>query len=221
MKESGLLLLLLCVFGTVEAAVAEAPLPLGEVVIFSSGRVLPVAGHRYEAGRLVLELRDGGEIWCDPTLVKGFEKRRPPVGGATLRLPTVSEADLKARPFAGLIQQAADTHGVNTLLLHALIEVESGYDPTAVSPVGALGLMQLMPATAAQYGVDDALDPAANIDAGTRHLRSLIDRFGVVRDALAAYNAGAGAVRKFGGVPPFPETIRYLERVTGLLATLR
>jgi hypothetical protein len=216
------LCLLVWMLGIVDGAAGEAlapPSALSEVVVFSSGRALAIAGHRYEAGHLVLELRDGGEIWCDPSLVERFENHRSSNGEGSYGLPGVSDADLQTRPFAGLIQRAADTYGVNTHLLHALIEVESGYDPTAVSPKGALGLMQLMPATAAQHGVDNALDAAANIDAGTRHLRSLIDRFGV-SDGLAAYNAGESAVLKFGGVPPFPETIRYLERLMGLLSAV-
>lgn len=100
-------------------------------------------------------------------------------------------------------------------LLHALIEVESAYDPRAVSPKGALGLMQLMPATAARYGVRNPFDVAENLAAGAIHLRSLIDRFsGDMSLALAAYNAGSGAVLAHGGrIPPYAETQRYVPAV--------
>ena len=119
------------------------------------------------------------------------------------------------RPYARLVQQAADRHGVDPRLVHALIEVESGYRADAVSGVGAMGLMQLMPGTARRYGVSDPLDPASNIDAGTRHLRSLLDEFGPVYalDSLAAYNAGEGVVRRHGGIPPYPQTHRFVRRV--------
>jgi soluble lytic murein transglycosylase-like protein len=119
------------------------------------------------------------------------------------------------RPYAHLVQQAADRHGVDSRLVHALIEVESGYRADAVSGVGAMGLMQLMPGTARRYGVSNPLDPASNIDAGTRHLRSLLDEFGPVYalDALAAYNAGEGVVRLHGGIPPYPQTHRFVRRV--------
>ena len=98
--------------------------------------------------------------------------------------------------------------------MHSIIRVESNYNPDAVSPKGAQGLMQLMPATARSLGVKDSLDPAANLDGGTRHLRALIERYdGDVKRALAAYNAGEGAVARHGGVPPYPETMAYVRKV--------
>ena len=126
---------------------------------------------------------------------------------------------LSARPYARLVRQAADRHGVDPRLVHALIEVESGYRADAVSAVGAMGLMQLMPDTAKRYGVADPLDPKANIDAGTRHLRALLDEFGPLfaLDALAAYNAGAAVVRRHGGIPPYPQTRRFVRRVLDVL----
>ena len=113
-----------------------------------------------------------------------------------------------------LIRQAARRHGVSADLIRAVVAVESGFDPRAVSPKGARGLMQLMPATAAELNVDNVYDPAQNLDAGTQHLRGLLDHFdGDVRLALAAYNAGSGAVRRHGGVPPYPETREYVHKV--------
>lgn len=113
-----------------------------------------------------------------------------------------------------LIREVARRHGVSPALVRAVVAVESGFDPRAVSPKGARGLMQLMPATAAEWNVDDVYDPEQNLDAGTRHLRALLEVFeGDVTLALAAYNAGAGAVRRHGGVPPYPETREYVRRV--------
>ena len=124
-----------------------------------------------------------------------------------------SEADV--RRFAPIVARAARVHGVDEALVHAVIFAESSYDPEAVSPAGASGLMQLMPATAAQYGVRDLFDPAQNVSGGVRLLRDLLRQFdGNMELALAAYNAGAGAVIRAGNrVPPRPETVAYVPKV--------
>jgi soluble lytic murein transglycosylase-like protein len=99
-------------------------------------------------------------------------------------------------------------------LLHAVISAESGYDPQARSPKGAWGLMQLMPNTTQRFGVSDAADPTANLQGGARYLRWLLDLFKDSRLALAAYNAGEGAVQRYGHtIPPYPETRTYVRRV--------
>src|SRR5213596_816504 len=111
------------------------------------------------------------------------------------------------------IAEAAARYAVPERLIWAVIRVESGFDPRAVSSSGARGLMQLMPETAAILGVRDCFDPHENIDAGTRHLRAMIDRFRRdLRLAVAAYNAGDKAVARYGGVPPYPETREYVTR---------
>lgn len=108
----------------------------------------------------------------------------------------------------------AQRHGVAEPLVHAVIEVESRYNPRAVSRAGAMGLMQLMPKTADRFSVADAFDPVQNVDAGVRYLKELLDRYsGQVRLALAAYNAGEEAVERHGGIPPYRETINYVQRV--------
>jgi hypothetical protein len=123
-------------------------------------------------------------------------------------------AEERALPYRALVEKAAMRQKLSPRLVHAVIQAESNYRADAVSPAGAVGLMQLMPATAARYGVVDLADPAQNIHAGTRHLRELLDALGQdTALALAAYNAGLGAVLRHRGIPPFPETKRYVLRV--------
>lgn len=117
---------------------------------------------------------------------------------------------------------SAARHGVDPALVRAVVKAESDYDAGAVSAVGARGLMQLMPETAALMGVVDINDPEQNIDGGTRYLTRLLDRFDwEVSLALAAYNAGEGAVRRHGGVPPYSETQDFVEKVLGYYRVYR
>ncbi|MBX6351848.1 MAG: lytic transglycosylase domain-containing protein [Thermoflavifilum sp.] len=117
-----------------------------------------------------------------------------------------------------VVQTAAHTYGVPAALIQAVIQQESGGNPHAQSPAGAQGLMQLMPATAQALGVTDPFDPVQNVMAGTRYLKQLLDEFGGRVDlALAAYNAGPGAVRRYGGIPPYPETQAYVQSVLARL----
>ena len=170
------------------------------------------------------DARGGGAFqstWTDPAVEEpgsasgaGVRGREPADPGQEPVHPPAAPA-LPGKPYAHMVQQAADRHGVDPRLVHALIEVESSYRADAVSAGGAMGLMQLMPITAKRYGVVDPLDPESNINAGTRHLRALLDEFGPLR-ALAAYNAGESVVRRHGGVPPYPQTYRFVRRVLGL-----
>jgi soluble lytic murein transglycosylase-like protein len=126
-----------------------------------------------------------------------------------------------ATPYAAEIDAAAAKHGVDPALLRALIRQESNFNANAVSPAGARGLTQLMPGTAAALGVD-ASDPAQAIEGGARYLRQQLDRFGDdPAKALAAYNAGPGAVQRFGGVPPYAETQNYVRKVMAYAAEYR
>jgi soluble lytic murein transglycosylase len=121
------------------------------------------------------------------------------------------------RAFAHIIRSAAERYGVDTRLVEAIVQAESAGNPTAVSPKGARGLMQLMPERAAELGVRDSFDPHQNVDGGVRHMRDLLQRFGGdVTLALAAYNAGEAAVRAYGGIPPFAETREYVRRVRAM-----
>ena len=123
---------------------------------------------------------------------------------------TVSAA---AAPFADLFARAGAAYGVDPALLAAVAKQESAFDPGAVSPAGAQGLMQLMPATARGLGVSDPFDPAQAVDGAARLLRDLQSQFGRVDLALAAYNAGPGAVLRYDGIPPYPETRQYVQRI--------
>jgi soluble lytic murein transglycosylase-like protein len=121
---------------------------------------------------------------------------------------------LNTRSFKNEIQAASRFNSVEESLIRAIIHAESAYQPDAQSPKGAQGLMQLMPATQADLQVSDPFDPAANIDGGTRYLSDLLDEFdGDFELAAAAYNAGPGAVNKYGGIPPYEETREYVRRV--------
>jgi hypothetical protein len=124
-------------------------------------------------------------------------------------------------PYASLFNEAASSYGLDAELLAAVAQVESSFNPYAVSPKGAKGIMQLMDSTAAAYRVTDVFDPAQNIDAAARHIRDLMRAFdGNLSLTLAAYNAGRSAVARHGGVPPFQETRRYLEKIGGLYGGL-
>ncbi len=121
---------------------------------------------------------------------------------------------LSELPYGELIESISESVGVDGLLVAAVIQAESGFNPRVVSSAGALGLMQLMPATAAQYGNFDPMNPHDNVRAGARYLRDLLAEFdGEIVLALAAYNAGPGNVRRYDGVPPFSETQTYVDRV--------
>ncbi|TDK24480.1 lytic transglycosylase domain-containing protein [Luteimonas aestuarii] len=128
----------------------------------------------------------------------------------------------RLEPFAATFRAAARTHGLEDAWLRAVAHAESAFDPDAVSDKGAMGVMQLMPDVIADYGVQDPFDPVQSIQAGARHLRALLRRYDGDRTlAAAAYNAGIGAVTRYGGVPPFRETQAYIAKVEVLRARYR
>jgi len=202
------------------AFVVSATPAYAELVFFATGRSLSVKAVQAEGDVLVLKLRSGGDIVCPASMIARV---------APDEVPYPEPAEAEAAPVAGLagperpvpygdiIETVAAEHGVDARLVRAVVHVESAYQKNARSPKGAMGLMQLMPATARQYGVADPYDPVANLEAGIRHLKSLLDRFPVAV-ALAAYNAGEAAVQRFRGVPPYPETRAYVSRILQLLA---
>jgi soluble lytic murein transglycosylase-like protein len=210
--------------GAATLALLLAAVPASaEIVFLSSGRTLSVKSHRMDGDRVVLTLRSGGEVTCDRSLIEKItadevpypEPKAAPAVVAPTPSPTTT-ASLEGTPYGEIIANMARTHGVDPMLVRALIQVESNYRPMARSRKGAMGLMQLMPATARQYNVRNPYDPKANIAAGVKHLKSLLDRFRTVDLALAAYNAGEGAVRKFNGIPPYRETRNYVSRILAL-----
>jgi len=140
------------------------------------------------------------QVVVQPRVVAPVVPSRAPAGRAP--------ADLEA-----YIDETARRYEVDPLLVHSVIQVESNYNPYALSPRGARGVMQLMPGTARRLKVPDSWDPFQNIDGGVRYLRYLLDTFNSERLAVAAYNAGEGAVFRYGNVPPYPETLRYVRQI--------
>ena len=174
-----------------------------EIAVLANGQTLKVAGRRSEDGLLVLDLRGGGEVGLPPEMVRGF------VPDEIVDEIAAADGDLRT-----LARAAAERYGLDPELVLAVVAVESNFEPRAVSRKGAQGLMQLMPGTAGDLGVVDALDAANNLDGGARYLQALLRLYrGDLRKALAAYNAGPGAVARHGGVPPYRETQEYVRRV--------
>jgi soluble lytic murein transglycosylase-like protein len=187
-----------------------------EIVFFSTGRTLSIKDHHTEDDRLVLTLRAGGEIVCEASIIDRIVPDEVPYPepevGAPAGSPAAAAAPVK---YGEIIDKVSAEQGVSPKLVRALIQVESAYHERARSAKGAMGLMQLMPATAKQYAVADPYDPASNIEAGIKHLRSLLERLPVAL-ALAAYNAGEAAVQRFNGIPPYRETQEYVSRILRL-----
>lgn len=158
--------------------------------------------------------------WIDPTattypLAEAIRERRDSFDAFRRLLRGESLAEgVDELPFGPSIRRSAERYGVDPLLLASIVEVESRFDPRAVSQRGATGLMQVLPSTAGAASRSELYDPQVNLDAGARYLRRLLRRFdGDLALALAAYNAGPTAVRRYGGVPPYRETRSYVEQV--------
>jgi soluble lytic murein transglycosylase-like protein len=174
--------------------------------------------------RIISIVDEGGKRiyidWAPPQPPSKAATKGTPAKGGTSTAAAVPADPSRARRYTKtdvdrIVQIAAERHKVDPALVRAVIEHESGWNPQAVSRAGAQGLMQLMPATAEEHGVGNAFDPEQNINAGVRHLRKLLERYnGDLDKALAAYNAGEGAVRRAGGVPNIPETRTYVQKVT-------
>jgi soluble lytic murein transglycosylase-like protein len=191
-----------------------------ELVFFASGRSMSVKGHRTDGTSIVLMLRAGGEIVCDAGTIARIAPDEVPYPEPEPETPppaAVEAVPARSVPYGEIIDKVAKEQHVDARLVRAVIQVESAYNERARSKKGAMGLMQLMPATARQYSVADPYDPESNIEAGIKHLRSLLDRL-PVNLAIAAYNAGEAAVQRFRGVPPYPETRDYVAKVLSLIS---
>jgi len=194
-----------------------------ELVFFESGRSLSVKSYAIEGDSLVLTLRSGGQIVCERAVITRIEPDEvpypEPAAEVTVTQVVVlepAEAPAAPAPYDDLIERFAFEQHVSPRVVRAVMKAESNYQERARSRKGAMGLMQLMPETARRYAVANPYEPGANIEAGIKHLKSLLDRFELPL-ALAAYNAGEGAVLRYGGIPPYPETQDYVRRVLSSL----
>lgn len=192
-------------------AAFAAPAARADYAVLRSGLRLHITGYETAGDRVRLTI-DGGLIEVPADSILSVEREdvfptRPP------------EPAPPTGPFGNLIRAAAEKHGVDEKLIEHVIAVESNFNPRATSRRQALGLMQLLPRTAARFSVADVFDPAQNIDAGTRYLKELLNRYsGNLTLALAAYNAGPEMVERYRGVPPFRETQKYVRQITARLA---
>lgn len=177
----------------------------------------PAPSQQASGGAFAAELQSA--IAPDGT---GREHARPPTPASVPAASAASDGPGQVpADVLPLIRQAAQESGVDAALVAAVARAESGFNPSAVSPAGAQGLMQLMPGTARGLGVADPFDAAQSARGGAKYLRTQLDRFGDPALALAAYNAGPGAVTRAGGIPPYAETQAYVQRVMGYYAGFR
>ena len=188
-----------------------APVAKADYAVLRSGARLHVTSYQADGQRVRLAVAGGTvEISASQLIDVEPEDQFP--------APPPAGADLSVR-YANFIHASAQKHGVDERLIANVIAAESNFDAKAVSRKRALGLMQLLPSTAARYSVTNVFDPAQNIEGGTHYLKDLLARYrGDTKLALAAYNAGPEMVDRYGGVPPFVETQRYVRWITAKLA---
>ena len=198
---------------TVLAILAAFPCLYGaELALLESGHRIAIERHELEGEEYVLYSAGGGITRLPRNLITQFEvlpdEPKPVAAPPALAAPAKPPSNTRE-----LIDEAARRHGLPEHFIHSVVAAESAYNERAVSPKGAIGLMQLMPATAKTYGVNPE-DPSQNIEGGVAYLRDLLVKYnGDANLALAAYNAGPGAVQKYNGVPPYRETQSYVSKV--------
>ncbi|HKQ86920.1 MAG TPA: lytic transglycosylase domain-containing protein [Candidatus Acidoferrales bacterium] len=195
----------------IAVATLLAPPMRADYAVLRSGAKIHITGYQESNGRVILNFNGGSaEIAAGDLIAVEPEERFQ-------ALP--SPAPASTEPYADLIHAAAAKTGLDENLIRKVIAQESNFNPRAVSPRNAEGLMQLLPETAARYSVANIFDPKQNIEAGARYLKDLLERYrGNLKLALAAYNAGPDVVDRYAGIPPFPETQKYVSRVTASLA---
>jgi soluble lytic murein transglycosylase-like protein len=197
------------------AAAAAAPGARADFAVLRSGVRLHITGYQLSGDRMRLTVT-GGTVDVAAADIASIEPEEnftpnPP--------PAPPEEPIAYGPYGKLIHDAATKHGVDENLIKGVIAAESNFNPRAISRKQALGLMQLLPETAARYAVANIFDPAQNIEAGTHYLKDLLAQYrGNLPLALAAYNAGPEMVERYGGIPPFRETQSYVRRITTTLA---
>jgi soluble lytic murein transglycosylase-like protein len=203
------------------AMLATTGAPASQIVLFEDGRTMHVERAERRDGQAILRLEGGGEIAVPADRVANWadlERQSADNRAAQRKAAQESVRQLpwrrQAGEFASLIDAAASKHSVDPALLTAMAQIESAFDPRAVSHKGAKGILQLMPETAKRFGVRDVFDASQNIDGGARYLSWLLERYDGRTDlALAGYNAGEAAVDQYGGIPPYSETQNYVTRV--------
>jgi soluble lytic murein transglycosylase-like protein len=205
-RPSPLLLVLIAA-----ACASSSPAARADYAVLKSGVRLHIMGYEQAGDQIRLAVA-GGTVEIAATDLVSVEPE-----DQFTALPSAPEPT--KGPYGNLIRAAAAKHGVDERLITHLIAVESNFNPRAASHKQALGLMQLLPTTAAKYSVSNIFDPAENIEAGTHYLKDLLAHYnGNTSLALAAYNAGPQMVSRYGGIPPFPETQKYVRKITTILA---
>ena len=210
--------LVVCALAMVAGTAGEAR---ADIVRLTNGRIMNIEKAIFEGDIVILMMRGGGEIRASKSLIAELLPDEVPFA-KTVALEALADSVVARGPsmaraaVAALVDRVAARVGIDRRLAHAVVRAESNYNPAAISPKGAMGLMQLMPVVARQYSLADPFHPEQNLDAGLRHLRDLLGRYDLSR-ALAAYNAGAGAVARYGGVPPYRETQEYVRKIRAML----
>jgi len=205
-------LIVTCAFAGLVTAGSVSP-ARADYVVLRGGVRLNVSGYEILGDRYRLHLKGGtAEVAADDVVSiepeEIFEPIEEPLSDKT--------------PFERVIRAAAERYRIDADLIHCVIAIESNFDPKAVSPKNARGLMQLMPQTAAQFGVKNIFDPEENINAGTKYLRQLMDKYNNLTLALAAYNAGPERVDQYGRrIPPYLETMKYVQRIAKTYAKIK
>lgn len=222
----------ICCFSFLISNFSFASAASADIVVFKNGRTMSARSYKVVDDMATIVLRSGGEVTFPASVVDRVDpdevpfdapdereaalvplaQGRPADTPALSPAAMLSEETLAKRPYAELISTVAKAHAVDARLVHAVVEQESNYESRARSKKGARGLMQLMPATARQYGVRNSYDPKSNLEAGVRHLKDLLSRL-ELPVALAAYNAGEGTIQRYGGLPPYPETQSYVRNI--------
>jgi hypothetical protein len=201
------------VIAVLSALLASATAAHADYVVLRSGARLDVTGYEILPDRYILHLK-GGEAEVPISEIVGIEPEEI--------FEPIEEPLNDRTPFEKLIRAAAKKYDLDADLIHCVVAVESNFNPKAVSRKKASGLMQLLPQTAAQYGVKNIFDPEENINAGTRYLKELLAKYRDLTLALAAYNAGPERVDQYGRrVPPYLETMKYVQRIAKSYAKIK